>query len=278
MKTISLTPPPGWKPPEAAPFPPESPLGKSATAMPDDVFAAYEAVKQRTCAGCGKEFEAVGLTALCDPCGLGVDEAASKPPARKLDSTWPKLHADKLDAMIPCTCTGKDRCATCMAEDLAPRLFGNRLLVLGGDRGRGKTQIATFIAYHRLTKGHDSGIYSRAFDMTRMCDGYSQEARRAMVDFQRVPFLCVDECHRIEPRQIQIVESILDARYANKRPTMLIGNWMTVEGMENGEEVSGQKLHGLGPTLMDRINEHTHNKTGGVVWCRWESYRTACRK
>jgi DNA replication protein DnaC len=161
-----------------------------------------------------------------------------------------------------------------MAHELAPKLFGNRLMVLAGDRGRGKTQIVTFIAYHRMTKGHDSGIYTRLFDMARMCDGYSSEAKKALSAFQRVPFLCVDEAHRLEPGQIQTVESILDARYANKRPTVIIGNWLTIEGVKDGEEVSGQKLRGLGPTLMDRVNEHKANQTGGVVWCRWESYRT----
>ena len=31
--------------------------------------------------------------------------------------------------------------------------------------------------------------------------------------------------------------------------------------------------NGLGETIMDRINEHQKHKTGGVVWCRWNSYR-----
>lgn len=230
-------------------------------------IALLEKVTLRNCRDCGTEFEAVGFTAFCDPCGIKVDAQAALPPVRKLDSTWPKLHAEKLDAL--------HGPAKAMADKLAPKLFGNRLLVLAGDRGRGKTQIATFIAYFRMTKGHDSGIYTRAFDMVRMCDGYSPEARKALLAFQKVPFLCVDECHRVEPRQIQLVESILDARYANKRPTVVIGNWMTIEGVRDGEQISGQKLYGLGPTLMDRVNEHKANRTGGVVWCEWPSYRTA---
>lgn len=280
MRTISITPPKGWTPPEAAHFAPESPLGHSATLIPDSALEALEAVKQRKCATCGDAFDAVGLTALCDPCGIKVDELAALPPVRKLDSSWPRLHADKLDSMIPCICPPqvpgqkRQRCATCMAIELCPKLFGNRLLVLAGDRGRGKTQIATFIAYHRLTKGHDCGVYTRVSDMARMCDGYSADARKSLLAFQKVPFLCVDECHRMESRQIQVVESILDARYANKRPTMLIGNWLTKKGVLDGEDVSGQKLYGLGPTLMDRINEHAANQTGGIYFCRWGSYRT----
>jgi DNA replication protein DnaC len=226
---------------------------------------ALERIETKRCAECGATFEAVGFQGYCIPCGILIDEKSSRPPLRKLDSSWPKLHADKLDSL-----TGP---SADMAQRLAPRLFGNRLLVLAGDRGRGKTQIATYLAYHRMTKGHDSGIYQRAFDACRMCDGYDIEARRALIAFQKVPFLCLDECHRIEARRIGVLESILDARYANKRPTVIIGNWMTAQGIEHGEEVSGQKHNGLGPTIMDRINEHTKNRTGGVVWCKWASYR-----
>jgi len=75
-----------------------------------------------------------------------------------------------------------------------------------------------------------------------------------------------------------VLESILDDRYANRRPTMLIGNWLTQEGIQAGETVNGRKINGLGETIMDRINEHTANKTGGVVWCRWASYRVEQHK
>lgn len=265
MRTISLSPPPGWSAPEAAQFAPDSPLGQSVTLSPLAAIEALEAVSLRKCGACGAEFEAVGFTAFCDPCGIKADEKAALPPVRKLDSTWPRLHAEKLESL--------HGPALRMAEKLAPKLFGNRLLVLAGDRGRGKTQIATFIAYHRLTKGHDSGIYTRAYDMTRMAGGFDADSRKSLRAFQRVPFLSIDEAHRSEPKQIHVLESVLDERYANKRPTVVIGNWMTEAGIRDGEEISGQRLYGLGPTLMDRINEHKNNQTGGVVWCRWESYR-----
>lgn len=245
---------------------PDAPQQFPLAAALAPTVALLEKVTLRNCRDCGVEFEAVGITAFCDPCGIKVDERASQPPVKKPDSSWPRLHAEKLnDLHGP---------ALKMAERLAPKLFGNRLLVLAGDRGRGKTQIATFIAYHRMTKGHDCGIYSRAYDMTRMAGGFDAESRKSMIYFQRAPFLCIDEAHRIEPKQIQVLESILDARYANKRPTVVIGNWMTEAGIRDGQDVSGQRLHGLGPTLMDRINEHKHNQTGGIVWCKWDSYRT----
>lgn len=253
------TPPPNWQPPD-------SPVvtGPLAAAL-EPIVKAMERRHERKCADCGAVFEAIGLTAYCDPCGIKVDEAAAMPPVRKLDSSWPRLHAEKLASL--------HGPALVMAEKLAPKLFGNRLLVLAGDRGRGKTQIATFIAYHRMTKGHDCGIYTRAYDMHRLCSGFDADSRKALLAFQRVPFLAIDEMHRIDAKHLHVIESVMDERYANKRPTMAIGNWMTEAGMLSGETVSGERLNGLGPTIMDRINEHTANRTGGVVWCRWESYR-----
>ena len=241
----------------------ESVDGASGCIIPAEFIQRLEARYLRKCADCGDEFEAVGFQGYCDACSIKVDERAAQPPVRKLDSSWPRLHAGKLDEM-----TGPGKA---MAQKLAPRIFGNRLLVLAGDRGRGKTQIAAFIAYHRLTKGHDSGVYIRAFDLLTAIAGHDKQARLSA--FQRVPFLCIDEVHTVEAKHLPVLESIIDDRYGNRRPTMLIGNWMTPEGICSGETVNGRRINGLGETIMDRLNEHTKHKTGGVVWCRWNSYR-----
>jgi len=213
----------------------------------------------RVCVGCGASFDAVGLQAFCEPCGLQIDALAKMPPLRKMDSSWPRLHVEKLGSL-----SGP---ALEMAERLAPKMRGGRLAVLAGDRGRGKTQIATYAAFDRIKRGFDSGAYWRAYDACLSVVGHDREAKLSA--FQRLPFLCLDECHRIERDKLAVLESILDARYAGMKPTLLIGNWLTAAGVMNGESVSGQQLHGLGQTIIDRINE-----TGGIIFCKWPSYRT----
>ena len=89
--------------------------------IPPEFIERLERRHLRKCAECGDEFEAVGLQGYCDTCSIRVDERAAAPPIRKLDSSWPRLHAGKLDAM-----TGPSRT---MAEKLAPRLFGNLSLI-----------------------------------------------------------------------------------------------------------------------------------------------------
>lgn len=224
----------------------------------DRLAKALETVSERQCRRCGELFQGIGFSSFCDPCDEIVTAERSKPQAIALDSSWPRLQAGKLEAM-----TGP---GLALAEKLAPKLMSPRTVVLAGDRGRGKTQIATHCAAWRGKLGREPGIYTRAFDMAESIVGFDRETK--LERFQRAAFLVVDECHRLEARHLAALESIVDARYSNRRTTILIGNWMTEDGVQDGETVNGQKLNGIGPTLMDRVNE-----TGGVVWCRWESYR-----
>ena len=225
----------------------------------DRLAKVFSAVSIRPCRKCGKDFEAIGLTAFCDTCDDIVTQQRSKPQPVALDASWPRLQSGKLSEMI-----GP---GLAMAQKLAPRLNSPRTVVIAGDRGRGKTQIATFCASQRGAEGKDSGLYTRAFDMAENVVGVDRDTR--LERWQKTPFLVIDECHRLESKHLPVLESVVDARYSNRKTTLIIGNWMTDEGVQNGETVNGQLLHGVGPTIMDRVNE-----TGGIVWCRWDSYRT----
>ena len=75
----------------------ESVDGASGCIIPAEFLQRLESRFLRKCAACGETFEAVGLQGYCEPCGIEVDQAAAAPPVRKLDSSWPRLHAGKLD-------------------------------------------------------------------------------------------------------------------------------------------------------------------------------------
>jgi hypothetical protein len=81
--------------------------------------------------------------------------------------------------------------------------------------------------------------------------------------------------HRVEAKDLPLIESVVDDRYSNDRATVLIGNWISLDGIHRGETVDGEHLTGLGSSLFSRIQEHQRDKTGGIVWCNWRSYRVS---
>lgn len=228
-----------------------------------EALSRLERITTRPCAKCGEEFQARGLVAFCAACGmLPTDDEKT---VRPLGESWPRRHIVKLGHMF-----GK---GLHMAEQLAPKMKGGRLCVLAGNRGLGKTQIATYVARHRGEQGLSPGFYSLAYDMACRVVGFDRDEK--LKEYQKPAFLVLDECHRLSPNDLPLLESVVDFRYRNERATMLIGNWISPRGVHRGEEIDGEKLTGLGSSLFSRIQEHERDRTGGVVWCKWGSYREA---
>ena len=76
-------------------------------------------------------------------------------------------------------------------------MFGNRGLYLGlatGDGGQTRLQRSSLILGSASNR---SGIYRRF--LVRLCSGYDKGAIKSLQAFQRVPFLCIDEAHRVDP-------------------------------------------------------------------------------
>jgi DNA replication protein DnaC len=220
-----------------------------------DIFRRINAVSKRKCAKCGQEFTAQGLQGICDACSDIIE-----PPrviVRELGETWPERHRAKLADMQG---AGLER-----AKRLLPSALNGGMLVLAGDRGRGKTQIATWLAWQRGQQGKPTGIYAKAFDLFAAVKGTwgrnaTEAEGKALDRFKRAAFLALDECHERGETdwENRTLRNVLDHRYDACLPTVLIGNWTT------NDEV----LASLGASITDRIAE-----TGGVVWCRWDSYR-----
>lgn len=213
---------------------------------------------KRQCAGCGHEFQALGLTAFCDDCG----SRAPKPKAitiRDLGDSWPERHRQKLAAMA-----GQ---GLAKAKELLPRALDGGMIVLTGDRGRGKTQIATWLAWQRGQLGKAPGRYAKAFDLfsdvkASWAKSSSDSETKVMDRYKQAAFLALDECHERGETdwENRTLRNVLDHRYDAMLPTVILGNWAKAEDIGAS----------LGASITDRISE-----TGGIVWCRWKSYRVA---
>jgi len=137
-------------------------------------------------------------------------------------------------------------------------------LVLGGDRGTGKSHLAIAAAQQVMSRG--TAMYSRAADIIRRVratwrrDSDQSEDEVLSLLSTGIDLLVIDEVgmqRGTEDEQI-ILFDVLDRRYADLRPTILLTN---LDGREFAEF--------LGPRIMDRLRERAV-----FIPFKWESYRS----
>lgn len=136
-------------------------------------------------------------------------------------------------------------------------------LVLGGERGTGKSHLAIAAAAAVMARG--TAMYTRAGDLIRRVRGTwrrdSQQSEEEVLSLFSVgiDLLVIDEVgvqRGTEDEQL-ILFDVLDRRYSELRPTILLTN------------LSGPAFaEFLGPRIMDRLRERAV-----FVPFKWESYR-----
>jgi len=142
-------------------------------------------------------------------------------------------------------------------------LKGDAILILVGNRGPGKTQIATAWAGHRMVAGKLPGRYVKCADLigeikaTFDKKGASEEG--VLKKYRTTPYLVIDEFHErgASDWEARTLINLIDHRYDDMKCTVLIAN---VEILKLTECIN--------PSIIDRANQ-----TGGVINCDWESYR-----
>lgn len=136
-------------------------------------------------------------------------------------------------------------------------------LVLGGERGTGKSHLANAAAQVMMARG--TAMYTRAGDLIRRVRGTwrkdSPQSEEEVLKLLIVglDLLVIDEVglqRGTEDEQL-ILFDIIDGRYAELRPTILLTN---LEGRAFAEF--------LGPRIMDRLRERAV-----FVPFKWSSYR-----
>lgn len=154
------------------------------------------------------------------------------------------------------------------AMTLLPRVMaGDCLLFLIGDRGPGKTQIATWWAAERLRDGNLPGWYRKTADIiTEIKMTWSDGGKTVGTEddilkkYRKTDYLVLDEFHErgSSDWEARTLINILDHRYDNMLATVLIANMSEAQVREQ-----------INPSIISRAEE-----TGGLVRCDWPSYRT----
>jgi hypothetical protein len=200
---------------------------------------------------------------LCERCEMHDAEATTrraaghKRPAAEWPEDWPRRPIMDLEHF-------KDAPLK-MARMIHKKLHqGQGTFAILGDRGRGKTVMATWLAEQRRLQGQSAGLYVRSHDLfatiRRAWHPQSKENEWSVLErYRRTPFLVIDEFQeRSESAwENRTLVNILDHRHGNILPTVLIANLST---NAFGESV--------GASLVDRISQ-----TGGFVECGWENLR-----
>jgi DNA replication protein DnaC len=149
------------------------------------------------------------------------------------------------------------------------------ILLLLGDRGTGKTQLACELARlvcrdePFLRELYDYGgvpllaRYARVdevgMEVREVYQTKSRTERQALARFIQPRLLVIDECQELPDREWErrLLGNIIDRRYSQTKPTVLIAN-------SDAEAV----LKLFGPSVVDRIKEG-----GGQIVCDWRSFR-----
>lgn len=150
---------------------------------------------------------------------------------------------------------------------LEERVVGraDSLLILCGDRGGGKTQMATWWALSRLQRGIPCGWYYKAHDLLELIrqqyEGgqLAEDARRTLRQAKKTAYLVIDEFSELAGTEWErrTLTNLIDHRYDAMLTTVLITN-------HRQQDIPAA----LGRSIWSRAEE-----TGGVVSCDWGSYR-----
>ena len=167
---------------------------------------------------------------------------------------FPKRHVSKL-----CDMNGKGMEKAAEFESKATG--SDCMLLLCGDRGPGKTQMATYWA----SKVKNSR-YFRAHDLMRAIRGeFSDvkqdaiESKQTMENAKSCAFLVLDEYSELAGSEYdkRTLTNLLDHRYGDQKSTIIITNTPIKQAPEE-----------VGRSAWSRFEE-----TGGIIHCDWASYR-----
>jgi len=162
-------------------------------------------------------------------------------------------------------------------KKVCARLSNGSIVITFGDRGTGKSFMSYVLArgsqyfedthypadFQSTIRLRRPAIYRtamRIFMELKATYGTKRSELEVMDELAGAVLLVIDEIQERgeTPWENQKLAAIVDSRYQAKRPTLLIGNYLTIEELENS----------LSPSIASRIQEG-----GGAIHCNWPSFR-----
>jgi DNA replication protein DnaC len=146
------------------------------------------------------------------------------------------------------------------------------IVCLFGRRGTGKTFMAFDLASNGVFPNDQEkdgsprpAIYRTAMEIFLLIrDSWRKDARSSELDlmdeWRDAALLVIDEIQERGETSFenQKLTAIIDSRYRQGRPTLLIGNY----------ETKGELAASLGSSIVSRLTEN-----GGTIHCDWQSFR-----
>lgn len=204
------------------------------------------------CVQCRQPFEArAPFVRFCDACTeaiLADEQAAQTRPT--WNDTFPERARDESQHT-----SGR---AAQTARQLLPVIAAGGIVVLCGDRGTGKTVMATWIAGQLR-----AGLYTKAYDLFAAIkatwdQGSRLSEQQALERWRKPRFLIIDEAQERSESdwENRTLTNLIDHRYDARKATLIITN-----------QSREQTAHTLGPSIIRRANQ-----TGGVFACDWACF------
>lgn len=154
------------------------------------------------------------------------------------------------------------------AKELWPKVSRGGMIFLIGDRGPGKTQMATWMAWKFLCDERSCGYYVKLADLYAELRGtWGRKDGKTEADilsrYFKVGFLVIDEAQERGSSENdrdwcdRTLTNLIDHRYDAMLATVLCGNYSLEAYQQN-----------IPAAIQSRLVE-----AGGVVVCDWPSYR-----
>ena len=234
--------------------PPET-AGTSATEVLTLGEESLLEMHSYTCTSCKKLFTA-RFAGLCDRC---LERELETDLTRKTGKmTYLKTFPERAKKFIAEGKAGGPSIAK--AKNLLKLLQSNQgpLIILIGDRGTGKTVMATWWAGMM-----GFGLYTKAFDFfAAVRKTYHEDSKvrehEVLERYRKADFLVLDEAQERKESDWEnmTLTNLIDKRYDALKPTVIITN-LKQDALDAA----------LGPSIIRRATE-----TGGIVDCNWKPY------